>query len=105
MTLPFPLQLLVVACLNQAWSSHLDLDTRQGELTQHEGDGDELDVAIAVESQLLKHHLLFLGEGHPGEAEWGWRRVNTGRGWLRLVPGPARPRVGVWLPVCCPTAS
>lgn len=105
MTLPLPLRLLAVPCLNQACSSHRDLDTRQRELTQHEGDGDELDVAIAIESQLLKHHLLFLREGHPGEAGWGRRCVNTGRAWPRLVPGPARPRVGVWLPVCCPTAS
>lgn len=44
-----------------------DPDTRKRELTQHEGNGDELDVAIAVQSQLLKHHLLFLREGHPEE--------------------------------------
>lgn len=71
----WPSQELLVICLSGAWRSHQDPHAQKGGLTQHEGDGDELDVAIAIQSQLLKNHLLFLREGHPG----------GGRGWGKDV--------------------
>ena len=64
-----PSQELLVICLSGAWRSHRDPHARKGELTQYEGDGDELDVAVTIQSELLKNHLLFVREGHPGGGE------------------------------------
>ena len=75
LTCNWPSQELLVICLSGAWRSHRDPHARKGELTQHEGDGDELEVAVAIQSQLLKNHLLFICEGHPG----------GGRGWGKDV--------------------
>lgn len=52
---------------------HQTLNSRKGgvvvALTQNEGYRDELNVAVAVQSQLLKLLLLMIRENHSGVGE------------------------------------
>lgn len=48
---------------------HRTPNSRKGALTQNEGYRDELNVVVAVQSQLLKQQLLITRENHSGVGE------------------------------------